>query len=63
MYCIPPLVYIYYVPSLSITYTSLVSTIGYTFWLRLGWRFFLACLWAVLGDCLAVGALVATIMW
>lgn len=47
--------YVYILPS--------VSTIGYALWLRLGWRFFLACLWVVLWDYLAVGAIVASIMW
>lgn len=40
-----------------------VSTIGYTLWLGLGWRFFLALLWVLFGDCLVVGSVIASIMW
>ncbi len=40
-----------------------VSTIGYTLWLGLRWRFFLAILYVLLGDCLLNGAVIATIMW
>lgn len=43
--------------------TGTVSTVGYTLWLGLGMRFFLALLWVLLGDCLLVGSIVASIMW
>ena len=41
-----------------------VSTFGYCLWLRFAvWRFFVAWLCVLVGDCLVSGAIVASIMW
>ena len=42
----------------------LVSTLGYTIFLRLGIiGFFITCLWTVLVDCIITGLIVSTLLW